>query len=195
MLRYKLTTAMCSAICLMSPDLSAHAATWAFNYTGAEQSFVAPTTGVYDITAYGAGGGGIYGGLGAEIGGAVTLSAGTSLTILVGGGGADGGGIANGGGGGGGSFIVASVLGPLVIAGGGGYSGGGGGGIYDGGGGGGSYLDPSVTLIIALDSMNSSNGQVDISIIPLPATLPLFASGLGALGLLGWRRKKKASPL
>jgi PEP-CTERM motif len=28
--------------------------------------------------------------------------------------------------------------------------------------------------------------------VPLPATLPLFASGLGALGLLGWRRKRKA---
>jgi hypothetical protein len=27
---------------------------------------------------------------------------------------------------------------------------------------------------------------------PLPATLPLFASGLGALSLLGWRRKWKA---
>jgi len=30
---------------------------------------------------------------------------------------------------------------------------------------------------------------------PLPAALPLFATGLGALGLLGWRRKKKAVPL
>ena len=29
-------------------------------------------------------------------------------------------------------------------------------------------------------------------VTPLPATLPLFASGLGALGLLGWRRKRKA---
>ena len=28
--------------------------------------------------------------------------------------------------------------------------------------------------------------------VPLPAALPLFASGLGALGLLGWRRKRKA---
>jgi len=28
---------------------------------------------------------------------------------------------------------------------------------------------------------------------PIPATLPLFATGLGALGLLGWRRKKKAA--
>jgi hypothetical protein len=26
---------------------------------------------------------------------------------------------------------------------------------------------------------------------PLPACLPLFASGLGALGLLGWRKKRK----
>jgi hypothetical protein len=27
---------------------------------------------------------------------------------------------------------------------------------------------------------------------PLPAALPLFAAGLGALGLLGWRRKRTA---
>ena len=27
---------------------------------------------------------------------------------------------------------------------------------------------------------------------PLPAALPLFISGLGALGLLGWRRKKES---
>jgi hypothetical protein len=26
----------------------------------------------------------------------------------------------------------------------------------------------------------------------VPATLPLFATGLGGLGLLGWRRKRKA---
>jgi hypothetical protein len=29
-------------------------------------------------------------------------------------------------------------------------------------------------------------------ITPLPAALPLFATGIGALGLLGWRRKRKA---
>jgi len=28
---------------------------------------------------------------------------------------------------------------------------------------------------------------------PLPAALPLFATGLGALGLLGWRRKRKSA--
>jgi len=36
---------------------------------------------------------------------------------------------------------------------------------------------------------------VQFSPTPLPATLPLFASGLGLLGLLGWRRKKKAAAL
>jgi outer membrane lipase/esterase len=36
-------------------------------------------------------------------------------------------------------------------------------------------------------------GLIQSSETPLPATLPLFASGLGALGLLGWRRKRKAA--
>jgi len=34
-----------------------------------------------------------------------------------------------------------------------------------------------------------------VSETPLPAALPLFASGLGALGLTVWRRKKKAAAL
>jgi hypothetical protein len=38
----------------------------------------------------------------------------------------------------------------------------------------------------------SGGSVVAVSAVPLPAALPLFASGLGALGLLGWRRKRKA---
>jgi hypothetical protein len=43
------------------------------------------------------------------------------------------------------------------------------------------------------------NGEVDglfgaiNATTPLPAALPLFATGIGALGLLGWRRKKNRS--
>lgn len=33
------------------------------------------------------------------------------------------------------------------------------------------------------------------SAVPLPAALALFATGLGALGLIGWRRKRKAAAL
>jgi len=42
--------------------------------------------------------------------------------------------------------------------------------------------DPTFTLTSAPEPMPE---------IPLPATLPLFASGLGALGLFGWRRKRR----
>jgi hypothetical protein len=35
-------------------------------------------------------------------------------------------------------------------------------------------------------------GNAPVSATPLPAALSLFASGLGALGLLGWRRKRRA---
>jgi hypothetical protein len=44
-----------------------------------------------------------------------------------------------------------------------------------------------------LDSNGShSNFSPAVATTPLPAALPLFATGLGALGLLGWRRKRKA---
>jgi len=47
------------------------------------------------------------------------------------------------------------------------------------------------------DNVNIFNQGVDnvslsTSEVPLPAALPLFATGLGALGLLGWWRKRKA---
>lgn len=34
-----------------------------------------------------------------------------------------------------------------------------------------------------------------VSATPLPAALPLFAGGLGAIGLVGWRRKRKAAAI
>jgi hypothetical protein len=34
-----------------------------------------------------------------------------------------------------------------------------------------------------------------IIVTPLPAALPLFATGLGVMGLLGWRRKRKAEAM
>lgn len=42
---------------------------------------------------------------------------------------------------------------------------------------------------------NSFSGSADLTVTPLPAGLPLFAAGLGALGLLGWHRKRKAAAL
>ena len=45
---------------------------------------------------------------------------------------------------------------------------------------------------------NGVGSRMSLSVIeetaqatPLPAALPLFASGLGAMGLFGWRRKRK----
>ena len=56
--------------------------------------------------------------------------------------------------------------------------------------------DPMVTdLFFTLDNQDA-NGFLGTNspapAAPLPATLPLFASGLGAMGLFGWRRKRKA---
>jgi hypothetical protein len=47
--------------------------------------------------------------------------------------------------------------------------------------------EPSENVSFKFESETTSTNTA-----PLPAALPLFASGLGALGLLGWRRKRKA---
>ena len=50
----------------------------------------------------------------------------------------------------------------------------------------GSYINP------AYFGPNLQFGEV--SAVPLPAAFPLLASGLGGLGLIGWRRKRKTAP-
>jgi hypothetical protein len=37
--------------------------------------------------------------------------------------------------------------------------------------------------------------SLEVIVTPLPAALPLFATGLGAMGLFGWRRKRKAAAI
>jgi hypothetical protein len=114
-----------------------------FTYSGTVITYTTvPTTGVYDIIGYGAQGGnalfaaGSYlGGLGAEIGGEISLTAGDILEIVVGGAGRGGGvgpGGAYGGGGGGGTFVFDKTTNTLLVA-----AGGGGGANYGARGGGG----------------------------------------------------------
>ena len=45
------------------------------------------------------------------------------------------------------------------------------------------------------DNAQYADLSAKINPTPLPAALPLFATGLSALGLLGWRRKRKATAL
>jgi hypothetical protein len=58
------------------------------------------------------------------------------------------------------------------------------------------FIDPSApnadqySIIL---SEGIGNGASTPGETPLPAALPLFASGLGAMGLLGWRRKRKSA--
>jgi hypothetical protein len=56
---------------------------------------------------------------------------------------------------------------------------------------------PDNVQLLFDETMSSAGGfsfnyGVAADTTPLPATLPLFATGLGAIGLLGWRRKRKA---
>jgi hypothetical protein len=134
-----------------------------YGYTDTSQSITISTTGTYELTAYGAVGGGgssgTSGGDGAEVSADFVLPAGTVLELIVGGIGGSGvrlgyPGVA--GGGGGGSFIIETFNGtsavdtPLLVAGGGGgggfseNSGYAGGSTHTSGGGGGQGGGPGM---------------------------------------------------
>ena len=49
-----------------------------------------------------------------------------------------------------------------------------------------TYLEPAGTTGLFEDLTSGS-----LTATPLPAALPLFATGLGAIGLIGWRRKRR----
>jgi hypothetical protein len=124
-----------SALAILAGAAEANAATTVFNFTGGLQTFIAPVTGVYEIDAFGASGGGnhhVPGGLGAEVSGDVLLTQGDNLTILVGGRGSAN--VGDSGGGGGGSFIFYESAGLLAAVGGGGGGAGYGGGARAPGG-------------------------------------------------------------
>jgi hypothetical protein len=61
-------------------------------------------------------------------------------------------------------------------------------------------IDPHISFVNAADAstftLEFSPNVIDpqgTAVTPLPGTLPLFATGLAGLGLLGWRRKKTAA--
>lgn len=55
-----------------------------------------------------------------------------------------------------------------------------------------SLIAALVVAVISLTGVIAGASQAGAATTPLPATLPLLATGLGALGLLDWRRKRKA---
>jgi hypothetical protein len=57
----------------------------------------------------------------------------------------------------------------------------------------GNQFFQSLVLTTSSNAFEYTNLHSDITGAPLPAALPLFATGLGALGLLGWWRKRKAT--
>jgi hypothetical protein len=53
-----------------------------------------------------------------------------------------------------------------------------------------AFVDPQFIVPIGY-SLEFSDGVGNGATTPIPAALPLFLSGLGTMGLLGWRRKRK----
>jgi hypothetical protein len=49
----------------------------------------------------------------------------------------------------------------------------------------------AIASVFQCSGVSADLGTGALTATPLPAALPLFATGIGGLGLLGWRRKRK----
>jgi hypothetical protein len=52
-------------------------------------------------------------------------------------------------------------------------------------------LGSFTSYTFSIDAFSDANRGENFGVVPLPSAIPLFATGLGALGLFGWRRKRK----
>jgi hypothetical protein len=51
--------------------------------------------------------------------------------------------------------------------------------------------DSSFALPYGINNKGQIVGTYGVTVTPLPAALPLFVTGLGVMGLFGWRKKRK----
>ena len=56
---------------------------------------------------------------------------------------------------------------------------------------GGTYSDSTIGMDLRLGLIDSGNNTTGV--VPVPAALPLFGTGLAIMGFVGWRRKRKAA--
>jgi hypothetical protein len=54
-----------------------------------------------------------------------------------------------------------------------------------------TFVGCQITCTIGSTTEISFSASPEVATTPLPTALPLFASGLAAIGLFGWRRKRK----
>ncbi|MEH6546057.1 MAG: VPLPA-CTERM sorting domain-containing protein [Sneathiella sp.] len=62
------------------------------------------------------------------------------------------------------------------------------------------WINATITLDMLFDKVRFVSGNnafeyanVELSVVPLPAALPLYGAGLAALGFMGWRHRRKAA--
>jgi len=54
------------------------------------------------------------------------------------------------------------------------------------------FFDPSKTGAVGIDNLVFNVERLPVSVVPLPAALPLYGTGLAIMGFIGWRRRQKS---